>query len=92
MIRYRLAPHAAEDTEQGRWVAAFPAGPIVLLEGTGPLLLDLLAARPDGATAEQLTDAVRACVDRAPADLGTIVAAFCEELVRIGAATRCDPA
>lgn len=92
MTRYRLAPHAAEDTEQGRWVAPFPGGPIVLVEGTGPLLLDLLADSPEGATAEQLTAAVRATVDHAPADTGTVVAAFCEELVRIGAATRSDPA
>lgn len=79
-----MLPHASEDDGAGRWVAPFPAGPISLLSGVGPLVLDLLAEGDEPIGTGALTARLREEIADAQPDSEAIVIGFCEELAAMG--------
>lgn len=92
MIAYRAAPAACEDDAAGRWVGAFPAGPIVHLTGAGPLILDVLEEADGALTVAEACAEIRALLLDVPEDLDDIVADFLEELAGYGLVQRQETA
>lgn len=84
-IRYRVGLLAIEEDASGTWVAPIPDGPIVRVDGIGPLILELLSAHAEGCTLAGLTAAVRQAVPDAPdaAEAEALVGAFLEQLASL---------
>lgn len=88
MTAYIALPHAAEDTEDGRWVCAFPSGPMVQLTGIAPVILDCLPPQEPGLDAEQIVQLLRAEIDDVPPDASAQVAGFLEGMESHGLVRR----
>lgn len=84
-MRYRVGLLAIEEDASGIWVAPIPDGPIVRVDGIGPLILELLSAHAEGCTLAELTAAVRQAVPDAPdaAEAEALVGAFLEQLASL---------
>ncbi|EYT48749.1 hypothetical protein [Brachybacterium muris] len=88
MTVYRTVPAAAEDDATGRWVGAFPAGPIVHLQGAAPLILDVLEDAPGALSVSGTCAVLRELLEDVPEDLDAVVADFLEELAGLGLLSR----
>lgn len=86
MTRLRLAPivHEVDEETELLYVARVPDGPIVRVEGVGPLILDILSAHPDGLTMNELIQQLRAQLPEMPADPAAELSPFLQSLETAG--------
>lgn len=84
MTAYRLGDLVLDRADDGIWAAPLPTGPIMLLQGISPVILELVAEAPDPVTAGEVLERLVELVDDAPEDAQALVAAHLAELCAHG--------
>ena len=82
--RYRLGDVVIDRVEDAVWIAPLPSGPIMLLQGVSPLVVDVLAAADSPLTPSEVLEGLRALVADVPADAEAIVAVHLTDLAEHG--------
>lgn len=82
--RYQLGDVVIDRVEDDVWIAPLPSGPIMLLQGVSPLVVDVLAAATAPVTVEEVLGGLRALVADVPADAESIIAAHLTDLAEHG--------
>ena len=82
--RYRLGDVVIDRVEDEAWVAPLPSGPIMLLQGVSPLVVDVLTAAGSPLTSHEVLEGLRGLVADVPADAEAIVTAHLVDLAEHG--------
>lgn len=85
-MRVRLADlvHERDEGSGTVWVAPVPDGPMVRVDGIGPVVLAVLAGQPEGATLPGLVAELGRLVPDMPSDAQSELEPFLESLIEAG--------
>lgn len=81
---YTRADYAWHDHAGQHWVAGLPHGPIMMMEGIGALVLQVIETVDEPITATQVTALLREYVEDMPADAQATIEVFLADLVECG--------
>lgn len=82
--RYRLGDVVIDRVEDDVWIAPLPSGPIMLLQGISPLVVDVLTAAGSPLTSHEVLEGLRGLVADVPTDAEAIVTAHLVDLAEHG--------